>query len=52
MNGAEVNIAKVGVGIFTVVFGSGLLILLLWMFNRYELWKKLERLPQEQKKAA
>ena len=42
VNGPEVVTAKVVVGIFTVVFGSGLLVLLLWMFNRYDLAKKLK----------
>ncbi|MFY9559150.1 MAG: hypothetical protein WAQ52_02850 [Terriglobales bacterium] len=51
VNGPAVNMAKVGVGIFTVVFGSGLLILLLWMFDKRKLWKKLTP-NQEQKKAA
>src|SRR6266404_5282021 len=50
MNESQVNMAKVTVGIFAVVFGSALSILLLYVFNRMNLWDKLglSKLSQEQ----
>jgi hypothetical protein len=50
VSGPEANGAKIGVGIFTIVFGSGLLILLLWIFDRRDLWKKLRPTAQKHKK--
>ena len=41
VNEAQINMARAGMGIFTTVFGSGLLVLLLYMFTKLGLWDKL-----------
>jgi hypothetical protein len=50
VNAAQVNMAKVWVGIFDTVFGSGLLVLLLILFNKMELWEKIGKLSIGQQK--
>jgi hypothetical protein len=50
VNAATVNGAKVGVGLFTVVFGSGLLVLLLWMYSHSDIAQVLK--PKQKKEAA
>jgi len=52
VNAAQVNMAKVWVGIFDTVFGSGLLVLLLILFNKMELWEKISKLSLGQQKKA
>ncbi|HEY1270920.1 MAG TPA: hypothetical protein VGF08_03010 [Terriglobales bacterium] len=48
----DVNTTKVEVGIFTIVFGSGLLILLLWLFNKLDIGKKLREMTAVKGKKA
>ncbi len=50
---AQVSTAKVAVGIFATIFGSGLTVLLLYLFTKMNLWDSLglSKLPQEQRKA-
>ncbi len=52
VNDPQVSIAKVSVGIFATVFGSGLSLLLLYLFTHMGLWDKLglSKLSQEQQK--
>ena len=38
LNDSQVSAAKISAGIFATVFGSGLSILLLYVFSRMELW--------------
>ncbi len=49
---AQVSTAKVAVGIFATVFGSGLAVLLLYLFTNMNLWDKLglSKLSQDQQK--
>jgi hypothetical protein len=52
VNAAEASTAKISVGIFATVFGSGLTILLLYMFTRMNLWERLglSKMSQDQQK--
>ena len=53
VNAAEARTAKISVGIFATVFGSGLTILLLYMFTRMNLWERLfglGKMSQDQQK--
>jgi len=52
VNGPEANMLKVSVGMFTVVFGSGLLILLLWLCASKGWGEKIRSWTQPQKKQA
>ena len=45
VNTSVVNIAKVGVGGFTLLFGSGFLIGLLYWFDKFGLWDTLKPSP-------
>lgn len=53
INDPQVSMAKVSVGIFATVFGSGLSILLLYLFTKMTLWDSLglSKLSQEHQKA-
>jgi hypothetical protein len=53
MSDLQLNIAKVIVGVFAVVFGSAYSILLLFLFTRMNLWDKLglSKFSEEQNKA-
>lgn len=53
MSDAQLNMAKVVVGMFAVVFGSAYSILLLYVFTRMTLWDKLglSKFSEEQNKA-
>jgi hypothetical protein len=46
VNTPVVNMAKVGVGGFTLLFGSGLLFGLLYWFDKRSLWDKLKGSPK------
>ena len=46
VNAPVVNMAKVGVGGFTLLFGSGLLFSLLYWFDKRSLWDKLKGSPK------
>lgn len=52
INDPQVLMAKVSVGIFATVFGSGLSIVLLYLFTNMKLWDilGLSKLSQEQQK--
>jgi hypothetical protein len=45
-NAPVVNMAKVGVGGFTLLFGSGFLMGLLYWFQKFNLWDKLKPSPE------
>jgi hypothetical protein len=45
----QVSMAKVGVGMFATVFGSGICILLLYIFNSMDLWERLGLSKSSQK---
>ncbi len=53
MTDSQLNMAKVSVGVFAVVFGSAYSILLLYVFTRMNLWDKLglSKFSEEQNKA-
>jgi hypothetical protein len=53
MSNSQLNIAKVIVGVFAIVFGSAYSILLLYLFTRMNLWDKLglSKFSEEQNKA-
>ncbi len=53
MSDSQLNMAKVSVGVFAVVFGSAYSILLLYVFTRMNLWDKLglSKFSEEQNKA-
>jgi hypothetical protein len=46
VNTPVVNMAKVGVGGFTLLFGSGFLMGLLYWFEKHNLWDKLKPSPK------
>jgi hypothetical protein len=41
LNESQVSTAKISAGIFATIFGSGFLVLLLYVFTRMELWDTL-----------
>ena len=45
---AQLNMGRMIVGMFTTVFGSGLTILLLWVFTRWHLWEQLRPKKEEE----
>ena len=45
---AQLNMGRMIVGMFTTIFGSGLTILLLWVFTRWHLWELLGPKKEEE----
>jgi hypothetical protein len=52
MNESQLNAGKASLSIFAVLFGSGFLILLLYLFKQWDLWERLglRRLNEDQSK--